>query len=106
MRATKGAAAIESGTIAATVPIEVLTISLDNGKSTIIRIKNGKERRTSTILFKTLLSKGFGIIPVSESVTHIKMPSGNPRITEKHVEKKTIIRVCHVAVPTKVKISV
>lgn len=32
MRATKGAAAIESGTIAATVPIEVLTISLDNGK--------------------------------------------------------------------------
>ncbi len=51
-RATKGAAAIERGMIVAFVPIAVPKINLESGKSKIIKIKNGKERRAFIIRLK------------------------------------------------------
>ncbi len=47
--ATKGAAAMERGTMEAVVPIVVPTTSLESGKRTIIRMMNGKDRQMFTI---------------------------------------------------------
>jgi hypothetical protein len=46
MRATKGIARIASGTIVAVVPVARPTSRRDNGKTTIMSIMNGMERRT------------------------------------------------------------
>lgn len=53
IRATNGAAAIESGTIVAVVPILVPKIKRERGKSKIIKMMNGNERSTFTIRLTT-----------------------------------------------------
>ena len=52
--AIKGAEPMVSGTIAAVVPMLVPTMSFVSGKSTIIRIIKGKERKAFTIAPSTL----------------------------------------------------
>ena len=52
-RATKGAAAIDRGTIVAAVPMLVPTMRRERGKRTIIRMMKGKERRTLTMRLRT-----------------------------------------------------
>ena len=54
IRATNGAAAIESGITVAIVPMLVPIMSLERGMRTIIRMMNGKERSIFTILESTL----------------------------------------------------
>ena len=98
-RATKGAAARLRGIIVAEVPIAVPRTKRVNGRRTIIKITKGKERKTSIMRLKTILKRGFGIIPV-ELVIKSRIPSGKPIITAKSVEKNTICRVWRVEIPT------
>ena len=103
IRATKGAAAIESGIIVAVVPIAVPKIKRVSGKRTIIRITNGNERKTSMIRLKTKLKPALGVIPYL-FVTFKRTPSGNPIKIANTVEKNTIKSVSSVDVPTNSKI--
>ena len=76
--ATKGNAAITSGTIDATEPIVVPTISLVRGNTTTIRIIKGTERRRFTIMFITFMSqRGSGRMPFFSPHTRMT-PSGSP----------------------------
>jgi hypothetical protein len=90
--ATKGAAATESGTIVAVVPIVVPTSILDSGKTKIIKIKNGKDLRIFMILPRILLNIGFSQI-LSFSVITSRTPKGNPISKERTAEAKTIYKV-------------
>jgi hypothetical protein len=90
--ATNGAAAIESGTIVDFVPIAVPTISLESGNRRMMRIMNGKERSTLTILLSTSFRTGFGLSPpwLAGLVMQRRIPKGSPRRTENSVERETI----------------
>ena len=94
-RATNGAAAIESGTMVAFVPIAVPTTSLESGNRTMIRMMKGKDLRTLTILLRTTFRTGLGLIPpwLSGDVMQSRIPRGRPRTTEKIVEKSTMLSV-------------
>jgi hypothetical protein len=65
---------------------------------------NGKLLNTLTILPNTLFKRGLGIIPLCSifPVIHKRIPKGNPRIREKRVADPTIMRVCNVALRTRV----
>ena len=58
----------------------------------------GKDLRTLTILLRITFSTGLGLIPpcLSGEVMQSRIPRGRPRMTEKRVEKKTMVRVCSV----------
>ena len=93
--ATKGAAAIESGTMVASVPIAVPRIRRDRGINSIIRIMKGKLLRILTILERIVFTTLIGLKPPcsSESVICRIIPRGSPIRTENTVEKNTIMRV-------------
>ena len=85
--ATNGNAAITSGTIEATVPTAVPTISLVRGKTIIMRIRNGIER-SRLIIRSIILRMTLGtlmIFPFSPAT--IRIPSGRPRTIAKKVER-------------------
>ena len=83
--ATKGKAAITSGTIEATEPIVVPTISLVSGNTTTIRIMNGTERRRLTMTLITFMSgRGSGSTPPLSPHTR-STPSGSPMMKAKTV---------------------
>ncbi len=81
--ATKGAAAIDKGTIVAVVPMVFPTINLDKGKTKIINIMKGIDLSILTALLNILFIKGFSqIFPSSVIINSI--PNGNPIIREKN----------------------
>ena len=63
--AANGVAAMVSGTIAAVVPMDVPTMSLDNGNRRNIRMINGKLLNTLMIKSSMLYRAGFGFNPFS-----------------------------------------
>ena len=76
--ATNGNAAITSGTIDATVPTVVPTISRASGKTIIIRMRNGTERRRLIITPSVRMSHdGSGSTPPFSPATR-STPSGSP----------------------------
>ena len=75
--ATKGAAAMVSGTIAATGPIAFPTINLVSGITATIRITKGIERPTFIMAPRTVLRVLWGLMPLA-SVTTIVTPRGSP----------------------------
>ena len=86
-RATNGAAAITSGTIVATVPTTVPTMSLVRGNTRIISIRNGIERSKLIITFIMLKTGlGSGSTPSFSPVT-IRTPKGSPITIAKNVDK-------------------
>ncbi|GAA0781112.1 hypothetical protein GCM10008909_02480 [Hathewaya limosa] len=91
--ATKGVAAIESGTIAAVDPIVVPTNILDIGNSATIKIIKGTDLKIFTIVSKILFILEFSNICPLE-VTRKIIPKGNPRIRENKVDIDTIYKVC------------
>ena len=103
IRATNGAAAMESGMMVAVVPIAVPSTIRVKGRSTIINITNGKERSTSMMRLKTELNTGRGVMPYWFVVLS-SIPSGKPIRIAKRVEKNTIRRVWSVDTPTRIMI--
>ena len=84
-RATKGKAAITSGTMDAGVPTTVPITNLVKGKTKIIKIKNGIERSKLMIIFK-ICSIHFGIrntLPFSPATS--STPKGSPITMAKKV---------------------
>ena len=104
-RATKGAAAMLSGTIVATVPMLVPKIKRDKGKSKIIKMIKGNERNTLTTRLMTALSFFLGVMPLGP-VMHKRIPKGKPSKVENKVLKTTISKVCNVAFETSVNICI
>ena len=77
-RAINGNAAITNGTMDAAVPNALPIISLVNGATTTIRIRNGTERSRLIRIFRKCLSgAGKGMIP-SLSPTASSTPNGRP----------------------------
>ena len=77
-RATNGNAAITSGTMDATVPTVVPTISRVSGKTMIMRIRNGTDRsRLMTTLSTCISPLGSGSTPFFSPTTS-STPSGRP----------------------------
>jgi len=87
--ATKGAAAIVKGTIAAGVPIDFPTINFVNGIIATIKIKNGNPLNILIIVSKTLYIILLGFNPFGAVTTNI-IAGINPNISENNVEKKTM----------------
>ena len=86
--ATKGNAAITRGTIEATEPMVVPTISLVSGNTTTISIMNGTERRRFTITLITFMrGRGSGSTPPLSPHTS-STPSGRPMIKAKSVDTR------------------
>ena len=77
MRATKGKAAITSGTMVALGPMVVPTMSLVRGMIAMSRIRNGMERMMFTITSRTLYRTGWGAMPSFALVTR-RTPRGSP----------------------------
>ncbi len=67
------------GTIAAGVPMVVPTMKRVKGMIQINRIRKGMERRILVIMFRILLSTGFGVSPPG-AVEYSKRASGMPKI--------------------------
>jgi len=88
-RATKGAAAIESGMIAAVGPMLVLTINLESGISRIIRMMKGIERRMLTTLETALYMRPLGFNPSGDALKR-KAPRGKPIRQARKVETRVI----------------
>ena len=86
-RATNGNAAITSGTIDASVPIDVPTISLVSGITITIRMMNGTERSRFISMPRSERTHfGTRMIP-SFPPTASRIPSGSPMITAKSVAR-------------------
>jgi len=83
MRATKGAAAIESGMTLALVPMLVPIIILERGNISIIKIIKGNERKTLTMRVSTLKTIGLGLIPVLGSEIQSKIPGESLKTRKK-----------------------
>ena len=62
-RATKGAAAMTSGTTVALLPMVVPTRRRVTGMTAIMRMRKGKERVRFTTTSSTLYTSGRGLIP-------------------------------------------
>jgi len=75
--ATNGAAAIESGMIAAVGPMLVRTIMRENGINKIISMMKGSDLRIFTILESALYVSGLGRRPAGD-VLYKYAPSGKP----------------------------
>ena len=94
---------MESGIIVAVVPIAVPSIRRVKGRSTIIRITNGKDLSTSMIRLKIELNTGRGVMSYWFVVLS-STPRGKPIRMAKRVEKNTIRRVWSVETPTRINI--
>src|ERR1700759_4264656 len=79
---------MESGTIAAAVPIEVPTIRRVNGIKATRRMMNGNERKPFTIAPITRLTQRFSHKPPGDAPTRMS-PSGSP--TAKLIEPDTAV---------------
>ena len=96
-RATNGNDAMTSGTIEATVPTAVPTIRRVSGKTRIIKIKNGTERRRFIITLRTFIRAfGRGSTPPFSPATS-STPSGRPMIIAKSVESRVTYIVSQIA---------
>ena len=86
-RAMKGKAAITSGTMLATVPTTVPTISRVSGNTSTIRIRKGIERSRLMTTFSACISPaGRGRTPPFSPTTRIT-PKGRPITMAKAVER-------------------
>ena len=84
-RDTNGKDAMTSGTMDATVPIEVPTIKRDSGMTMIIKIKNGTLRsRLITPFSSRITQRGSGRTPPGSPVTS-STPSGRPMTSANRV---------------------
>ena len=89
-------AEMESGIIAATVPIVFPTIILESGNTTIIRIIKGIDLNIFIMPSKILYRGKFSAIPPFLVMVKI-MPNGNPINIAKKLENTTIKKVSFVA---------
>ena len=88
-RATKGNAAATSGTIVAVVPTAVPMSALERGRTMIINIRKGIERRRFIMMFSRCISQpGSGRTPSFSPVTS-RTPSGSP-ITRESAVLRTV----------------
>src|SRR5690606_9166008 len=91
-RATKGAAAIVSGTMAAAVPIDVPTKKRVSGIMATSKIMNGVERTAFTSMPTVRFRLSAGSTPL-RSVRCSKMPSGTPTSAPTTPDTPTISKV-------------
>ena len=86
-----------SGTMDATVPTEVPTIARVSGKTIIIRMRNGTERRRFMMTLRTCMSPlGRGRTPFFSPATS-STPRGSPIITANSVAMMVTYTVSHIA---------
>ena len=96
-RDTNGKDAITSGTMDATVPMEVPTIRRDSGMTIIIKIKNGTLRSRLIRPFSSAISqRGRGRTPSFSPVTR-HTPRGKPMTSASSVAKQVDQTVSHVS---------
>jgi hypothetical protein len=95
IRATKGAAAMERGIMAAVGPMLVRTINLERGMRSIIRMMKGRDRSRFTSLERTLYRMVRGANPPGEALKR-KAPKGKPMQQARAVETRVIYRVSRV----------
>ncbi len=95
-RATNGAAAIVSGTIAAPEPIEVPATSRVNGMIATTRMMKGVDRVALTIMPRTALTEGAANNSPLRLVAR-KIPIGRPNIVASDAATETMNRLSPVA---------
>ena len=92
-RATKGKAAMTSGTMEATVPTDVPTMRRVMGMTITMRMRKGTERRKLMMTLMTFMTgAGQGRMPFSSQATRI-IPNGRPRRMAKKVERRVTYSV-------------
>ena len=96
-RDTNGNDAMTSGTMDATVPMDVPTMARDSGMTMIIKIKNGTLRSRFTRPFSNAMSqRGRGRTPPCSPVTR-QTPSGRPMTSAISVATTVDHTVSHVS---------
>ena len=96
-RDTNGNDAMTSGTMDATVPMDVPTMARDSGMTMIIKIKNGTLRSRFTRPFSSAMSqRGRGRTPPCSPVTR-QTPSGRPMTSASSVATTVDQTVSHVS---------